>query len=69
MKKKDVKYKLLKVLDIENCHAEVYVPERTPEEEAKRMEEIKEATAEFMKAVYRERAAKERQTSEKEYTG
>ncbi len=54
-KKKDVKYKLHKVLDIGNCHAEVYVPERTPLEEEIRMKEIKEATAEFMRAVYIER--------------
>lgn len=45
-----------------NGTATVYVPVRTPEEEAKWYEDLKKATAEFMKAVFaaREKAAKQK---------
>ena len=59
MRKEEKKYKLLKTYDSDICHATIYVPDRTPEEDAAQLERIKKATADFMKAVIAEQENKE----------
>ena len=58
MKKEEKQYRLLKTYDSDICHATIYVPDRTPEEDAAQFERIKKATAEFMKAVIAEQERK-----------
>lgn len=57
-------YKFQQTLDLGNCRANIYVPDLSPEDEEKRMNRIKAATAEFMAEVYQERALKQKHTKE-----
>ena len=50
MKNKDT-YKEVKTYQFENCIARVHIPDLTPEERARRMEEIKKAAVRLVLSV------------------
>jgi ribosome recycling factor len=56
MRKVQDTYKEVKTFTYQNAVVRVHIPDLTTEEREKRMNELKKATARFMKAVEKERA-------------